>query len=97
MHFGISAIVPLSKKIFFLIIRLSFIFLSLLLSLSDSGWSADGVSMAMSMTVGNVSTVECASLHLTSFAVLVDVRGVEVSTISLALHTSRHAMLCVIE
>ena len=84
VHFGISAIVPLSKKIF---LRESFIYLSLLLlfsSLSDSGWSADGVSTAMSTTVGNVSTVECASLHLTSFAVLVDVRGVEVSTISLA-------------
>ena len=58
----------------------NFIYFSLCIihSLAGSGWSTEGV-ITEQVTVGQEqTTVQCASLHLTSFAVLVDVRGAKV-------------------
>ena len=49
-----------------------------LFSLADSGWSVEGVTTERTTVSGGQSTVQCSSSHLTSFAVLVDVRGAKV-------------------
>ena len=49
-------------------------------SLAASGWSGEGVTTEMVSFEGDLSMVQCSSVHLTSFAVLVDVRGVQVRT-----------------
>jgi len=38
-------------------------------------WESDGISIGNNMTDGNTTKVQCLSMHLTSFAVLVDVAG----------------------
>ena len=43
-----------------------------------SGWSTDGLRTESVTRDGNTVTVTCASFHLTSFAVLVDVGGAQV-------------------
>ena len=48
-------------------------------SLADSGWSVENVITEKVTVNGEQSTVRCSSSHLTSFAVLVDVRGVGVN------------------
>ena len=48
------------------------------ISLADSGWSVENVTTEKTTVSGDQSTVQCSSTHLTSFAVLVDVRGVKV-------------------
>ena len=50
-----------------------------LFSLADSGWSVENVTTEKVTVSGGQSTVRCSSSHLTSFAVLVDVRGVRVN------------------
>ena len=47
-------------------------------SLSESGWSVKGVTTEKVIILGDVAIVECSSLHLTSFACLVDVGGAQV-------------------
>ena len=47
-------------------------------SVAKSGWSREGLTTQMISLEGDRSIVQCSSLHLTSFAVLVDVRGVQV-------------------
>ena len=42
-------------------------------SLSESGWSVEGVTTEKVTILEDVTIVECSSLHLTSFACLVDV------------------------
>ena len=49
-------------------------------SLAESGWSGEGVTTETETVEGDLSIVQCSSLHLTSFAVLVDVREVQVRT-----------------
>ena len=39
------------------------------------GWSSEGTQLISNITRDNVSTVVFTSIHLTSFAVLVDVAG----------------------
>ena len=46
-----------------------------LYSVGSGSWVTDGISTTRNMTVGNVTSVQCQSTHLTSFAVLVDVAG----------------------
>ena len=46
-----------------------------LYSVGSGSWVTDGISITDNMTVGNVTSVQCQSTHLTSFAVLVDVAG----------------------
>ena len=43
-------------------------------------WSTDGLRTESVTRDGNTVTVTCASFHLTSFAVLVDVGGAQVYT-----------------
>ena len=43
--------------------------------MGSGGWSSEGVQVIRNVTRGNVTTVQCNSTHLTSFAVLVDVSG----------------------
>ena len=47
-------------------------------SLSESGWSVEGVTTEKVTILEDVAIVECSSLHLTSFACLVDVGGAQV-------------------
>ena len=68
----------------------TFHFLYTLLSLADSGWSVEGVTTEKTTVSGDQSTVQCSSSHLTSFAVLVDVRGAKVRN---EVHLSQ-AMFC---
>ena len=49
-------------------------------SLSESGWLVEGVTTEKITILGDVAIVECSSLHLTSFACLVDVGGAQVIT-----------------
>ena len=49
-----------------------FIFLH---SVGSGSWVTDGIRTTNSTMVGNVTSVQCQSTHLTSFAVLVDVAG----------------------
>ena len=42
------------------------------------GWSSEGIEVISNMTKDNVTTVQCSSTHLTSFAVLVGVGGGQV-------------------
>ena len=49
-------------------------------SLEQSRWSTEGVRTESVTRDGDTVTVTCASLHLTSFAVLVDVGGAQVVT-----------------
>ena len=50
--------------------------------MGNGGWSSDGVQVISNETRGNLTTVQCSSTHLTSFAVLVDVAGgLEVTSI----------------
>ena len=44
-------------------------------SVGNGGWATDGIRTSGLNTEGNVTTVQCLSTHLTSFAVLVDVAG----------------------
>ena len=55
------------------------------ISLAESGWSGEGVTTQTVSLEGDLSIVQCSSLHLTSFAVLVDVRGVQVRTAPMVL------------
>ena len=48
-------------------------------SVTESRWSTDSVAAVELTREGNVVTVTCSSVHLTSFAVLVDVGGAQVS------------------
>ena len=50
--------------------------LSLLISVGNGSWAFDGIEMVSSTTEDGMTTVNCTSTHLTSFAVLVDVSGV---------------------
>ena len=43
--------------------------------LGNGNWATSGVTTDDIRTVGNLTTVQCSSAHLTSFAVLVDVTG----------------------
>ena len=61
----------------------------LLNSLAESGWSVEGVTTETETVEGDMSIVQCSSLHLTSFAVLVDVRGVQVRTTPAVSHKAR--------
>ena len=45
---------------------------------SRGRWSSEGVKTVSVTSVGDIVTVTCASSHLTSFAVLVDVGGAQV-------------------
>ena len=47
-------------------------------SLASSGWSAANVTTERVTVNGDLTNVQCASSHLTSFAVLVNVREVKV-------------------
>ena len=47
-------------------------------SLISSGWSVANVTTEQQTYIGDQSIVQCSSSHLTSFAVLVDVRGAKV-------------------
>ena len=47
-------------------------------SSEQSGWSPAGLETVSVTRVGDIVTVNCSSSHLTSFAVLVDVRGAQV-------------------
>ena len=47
-------------------------------SSEQSGWSPSGLETVSVTRVGDIVTVNCSSSHLTSFAVLVDVRGAQV-------------------
>ena len=44
-------------------------------SVGSGSWVTNGISTTGNMTVRNVTSVQCQSTHLTSFAVLVDVAG----------------------
>ena len=44
-------------------------------SVGHGGWASDGIATSGIKTEGNVTSVQCLSTHLTSFAVLVDVAG----------------------
>ena len=44
-------------------------------SIGHGSWVTDDITVNDSVTVGNVTSVQCLSTHLTSFAVLVDVAG----------------------
>lgn len=44
-------------------------------SIGSGSWITDGITITSNLTVGNVTSVQCHSTHLTSFAVLVDVAG----------------------
>ena len=48
-------------------------------SVGTGGWSIGGVTTDSVTTGGNSTVVQCSSTHLTSFAVLVDVGGLQVS------------------
>ena len=50
-------------------------FFSFVCSIGSGSWVTDGIRTTDNMTVGNVTSVQCQSTHLTSFAVLVDVAG----------------------
>ena len=50
---------------------------------SDVRWSTDGLRTKDVTRNGNTITVTCSSTHLTSFAVLVDVGGAQVCTLSI--------------
>ena len=50
-------------------------------SIAKSGWSTEGVRTESVTREGDTVTVTCTSLHLTSFAVLVDVGGAQVQNI----------------
>jgi hypothetical protein len=54
-------------------------------SLADSGWSVENVTTEKTTVSGDQSTVQCSSTHLTSFAVLVDVRGVKINPRALSV------------
>ena len=47
----------------------------------QGGWSSEGLKTVSVTRVGDRVTVTCASSHLTSFAVLVDVGGAQVSVL----------------
>ena len=46
--------------------------------MTDSRWSTEGVRTVSLIREGNIVNITCSSSHLTSFAVLVDVRGSQV-------------------
>ena len=50
--------------------------LSLFISVGNGRWAFDGIEMVSTTTEDGMTTVNCTSTHLTSFAVLVDVSGV---------------------
>ena len=52
---------------------------------SRGRWSSEGVKTVSVTSVGDIVTVTCASSHLTSFAILVDVGGTQVMG-SLLMH-----------
>jgi hypothetical protein len=54
-------------------------------ALAESGWSVEGVTTETETVEGDLSIIQCSSLHLTSFAVLVDVRGVQINTKALSV------------
>jgi hypothetical protein len=54
-------------------------------SLTDSGWSVENVTTDTITVLGDLSTVQCSSRHLTSFAVLVDIRGVKIQSKALSV------------
>ena len=41
----------------------------------SGGWSSEGVQVISNETIGELTTVQCSSTHLASFAVLLDVSG----------------------
>ena len=47
--------------------------------IGSGGWSTEGVARVTVSQSGNSTVVQCNSTHLTSFAVLVNVAGVQVS------------------
>ena len=67
------------------------------ISLADSGWSVENVTTEKTTISGDQSTVQCSSTHLTSFAVLVDVRGVKVNKNMLNCTEKHVALLMQIE
>ena len=44
-------------------------------SVGSGSWVTDGITTTDNMTFGYITSVQCQSTHLTSFAVLVDVAG----------------------
>ena len=75
----------LTRKLYMRYILVSLKFncpLSLLISVGDGSWAFDGIEMVSSTTEDGMTTVNCTSTHLTSFAVLVDVSGVLSSEVS---------------
>ena len=48
----------------------------LLISVGNGSWAFDGMEMVSTTTEDGMTTVNCTSTHLTSFAVLVDVSGI---------------------
>ena len=55
------------------------------LRIGSGGWSTEGVTTVRVTQEGNNTVVQCNSTHLTSFAVLVNVAGAEVSACILTL------------
>ena len=83
VYFGTLEIVLMRKKIWpYFTKDLMIVIVSVIPpnSLAESGWSVEGVTTETETVEGDLSIIQCSSLHLTSFAVLVDVRGVQVRT-----------------
>ena len=57
-------------------LELSHILFCLLISVGSGSWAFDGMEMVSTTTEDGMTTVNCTSTHLTSFAVLVDVSGI---------------------
>ena len=54
----------------------------LFISVGNGSWAFDGIEMVSTTTEDGMTTVNCTSTHLTSFAVLVDVSGILSSDVS---------------
>ena len=64
----------------------------LFISIGDGSWAFDGIEMVSSTTEDGMTTVNCTSTHLTSFAVLVDVSGVLSNDVSSSFNL--HSLDC---
>ena len=67
-------IVKLHAGLYFLSVNCNVLF-CLLISVGNGSWGFDGMEMISTTTEDGMTTVNCTSTHLTSFAVLVDVSG----------------------
>ena len=55
------------------------LYLCCVFRVGSGGWSTEGLARVTVSQSGNSTVVQCNSTHLTSFAVLVNVAGVQVS------------------